>query len=232
MSRPDHNSLSSAPLARTSGRIQLVEAAVARDLVRKAAPRCPPGRIGLASTRRAAVLRCAASQRAIDSVHVHRGLRLFAAQSTPFRRHGIVERGEVRRAEKIGKLVAERVTFRLGRERCACTRSSLDEKTRAPRCDRFRKNRSEAIGEGSDQFGQQAPRFGGGTFESGCECRSGARQLLFTRATKADTFAIRPTARHALLESLHISDADALSRDCGRHGSASGTAAGPCAPSR
>lgn len=127
MSQPDHNSLSCALLARTPSRIQLDEAALACDFVREAAPRCPPGRIGLPSTRRAAVLRCAASQRATDSVHVHRGLQLFAAQSTPFRRHGIVERGKVRRAEKIGKLVAERVTFRLSFERGAWARSSLDE---------------------------------------------------------------------------------------------------------
>lgn len=127
MSRPDHNSLSNAPLARASGRIELVEATVACDLVREAAPRCPAGGIALPSTRRAAVLRCAATQRATGSVHVHMCLRLFAAQSTPFRRHEIVERGKVRRAETIVKLVAERVTFRLRRERCACTRRSLDE---------------------------------------------------------------------------------------------------------
>lgn len=98
-------------------------------------------------------MRCAASQRAADSVHVHRGLRLFAAQSTPLGRHGIVERGKVQRAETIGKLVAERVTLRLGCERGAWARSSLDEQAHAPRCTRFRKNRSEAIGERSNQFG-------------------------------------------------------------------------------
>ena len=80
-------------------------------------------------------------------------LRLFAAQSTPFRRHEIVERGKVQRAETIGKLVAERVTFRLGRERGACARSSLDEQAHAPGCVRFRENRSKAIGKRGDQFG-------------------------------------------------------------------------------
>lgn len=105
-------------------------------------------------------------------------LRLFAAQSTPFRRHEIVERGKVQRAETIGKLVAERVTFRLRRERGACAPSSLDEQAHAPGCVRFRKNRSEAIGERGEQFGQQAPRFGGGILELGCERRDSARQLL------------------------------------------------------
>lgn len=232
MSRPDHNSLSCALLARATSRLQLDETTVVLDLVRKASPYGSPRRIALPPARRAAVLRCAASQRATDPVHVHMCLRLFAAQSTPFRRHEIVERGKVQRAETIGKLVAERVTFRFGCERCACTRSSLDEQAHAPGCVRFRKNRSETIGERGNQFGYQAPRVGGGAFESGCECRSGARQLLFRGATKTDTFTIRPTARHALLESLHISDADALPRGCGRHGSASGTAAAPCAPSR
>lgn len=232
MSRPDHNSLSCALLARTTSRLQLDETTVALDLVRKASPRCASCGIALASARRAAVLRCAASQRATDSVHVHVCLRLFATQSTPLGRHGVVERGKVERAETIGKLVAERVTLRLGCECGAWARSSLDEQAHAPRCVRFLKNRSETIGERGNQFGYQAPRVGGGTFESGCECRSGARQLLFKRATKADTLTIRPTARHALLESLHISDADALPRDCGRHGSASGTASAPCAPSR
>ncbi len=80
-------------------------------------------------------------------------LRLFAAQAAPFRRHEIVKRGKVRRAETIVKLVTERVTFRLRRERCACTRSSLDEQTHASRFVSFRKNRSEAIGERGDQFG-------------------------------------------------------------------------------
>ena len=80
-------------------------------------------------------------------------LRLFAAQSTPFRRHEIVERGKVQRAETIGKLVAERVTFRLGGERGACARSSLYEQAHAPGCVRFRKNRSKAIGKRGDQFG-------------------------------------------------------------------------------
>ncbi len=80
-------------------------------------------------------------------------LQLFAAQSTPFRRHEIVERGKVQRAETIGKLVAERVTFRLGCERGACARSSLDEQAHAPGCVRFRENRSEAIGKRRDQFG-------------------------------------------------------------------------------
>lgn len=75
------------------------------------------------------------------------GLRLFAAQSTPFRRHEIVERRNVQRAETIGKLVAERVTFRLRCERGAWARSSLDEQAHAPRCVRFLKNRSETIGE-------------------------------------------------------------------------------------
>lgn len=125
--------MSGGRLNRTPSRIQLDEPAVAFDLVSKAAPYAPPGRIGLPSNRRAAVLRCAASQRATDSIHVHSGLRLFAAQSTPFRRHGIVERGKVLRAETIGKLVAERVTFRLGRECRAWACSSLDEQTHAPR---------------------------------------------------------------------------------------------------
>ncbi|WP_244105752.1 hypothetical protein [Burkholderia gladioli] len=46
--------MSNAPLARASGRIELVEAAVACDLVREAAPRCPAGGIALPPTRRAA----------------------------------------------------------------------------------------------------------------------------------------------------------------------------------
>ncbi len=232
MSRPDHNSLSYALLARTPSRLQLDKTAVALGVVRETAPRSSAGDIAMPPAWRAAVLRCATSQCATDSVHVHICLRLFATQSTPLGRHGVVERGKVQRAETIGKLVAERVTLRLGCEYGAWARSSLDEQAHPPRCVRFLKNRSETIGERGNQFGYQAPRVGGSTFESGCECRSGARQLLFRRATKADTLTIRPTARHALLESLHISDADALPRDCGRHGSASGTASAPCAPSR
>ncbi len=231
MSRPDHNSLSYALLARTPSRLQLDETAVALDLVRKASPCGPPRRIALPSARRAAVLRCAASQRATDPVHVHMCLRLFAAQSTPFRRHEIVERGKVQRAETIGKLVAERVTFRLGRERGACARSSLDEQAHAPGCVRFRKNRSEANGERGEQFGQQAPRFRGGILESGCERRNSARQLLLRGATEADLFALGTTAPHAGLKPLHDDDGD-VRQGCEQHGSSAGTDAGPCGQSR
>ncbi|KWK15300.1 hypothetical protein WT94_20650 [Burkholderia stagnalis] len=77
-------------------------------------------------------------------------LRLLAAQSTPFRRHEIVERGKVQRAETIGKLIAERVTFRLGCERGACARGSLNEQAHVRRFVRFRKKRSKPIGERSD----------------------------------------------------------------------------------
>ncbi len=231
MSRPDHNSLSCALLARTTSRLQLDETTVALDLVRKASPRCTSCGIALASARRAAVLRCAASQCATDSVHVHRGLRLFAAQSTPFRRHEIVERGKVQRAETIGKLVAERVTFRLGRERGTCARSSLDEQAHAPGCVRFRKNRSEAIRERGDQFGQQARRFGGGILESGCERRECACQLLLRRAAKADMLTVETTAPHAGLKPLHDDGVDAR-RDCEQRESNAGTVAAPCGRSR
>ncbi len=231
MPRPDHNSLSCALLARTTSRLQLDETTVALDLVRKASPRCASCGIALASARRAAVLRCAASQCATDSVHVHRGLRLFAAQSTPLRRHEIVERGKVQRAETIGKLVAERVTFRLGRERAARARSSLDEYAHAPGRVRFRKNRSEAIRERGDQFGQQAPGFGGGILESGCERRDSARQLLLRRATEADVFAVRPAAPHAGLKPFH-DDGDDVRQGCEQRGSGAGTDAAPCGQSR
>ncbi len=231
MSRPDHNSLRCALLAHTTSRLQLDETTVALDLVRKASPCGSPRRIALPSARRAAVLRCTASQCATDSVHVHMGLRSFAAQSTPFRRHEIVERGKVQRAETIGKLVAERVTFRLGRERGACARSSLDEQAHAPGCVRFRKNRSEAIGERGDQFREQAPRFGGGTLESGCERRDSARRLLLGRAAKADMLTVRTAAPHAGLKPLHDDDGD-VRQGCEQHGSSAGTDAGPCGQSR
>ncbi len=231
MSRPDHNSLNGFLLTRTSTGLQLDETAIAFDLVRKASPCGSPRRIALPPARRAAVLRCAASQRATDPVHVHMCLRLFAAQSTPFRRHEIVERGKVQRAETIGKLVAEHVTFRLGRERGACARSSLDEQAHAPGCVRFRKNRSEAIGERGDQFGQQAPRFSRGTFETGCERRDSACQLLLRRAAKADMFTVGTTAPHAGLKPLHDGDDD-VRQGCEQHGSSAGTDAGPCGRSR
>ncbi len=231
MSRPDHNSLSCALLARATSRLQLDETTVALDLVRKASPYGSPRRIALPPARRAAVLRCAASQRATDPVHVHMCLRLFAAQSTPFRRHEIVERGKVQRAETIGKLVAERVTFRLGCERCACTRSSLDEQAHAPGCVRFRKNRSETIRERGDQFGQQAPRFGGGIVESGCERRDSACQLLLGRAAKADVFTVGTTAPYARLKPRHDDGVDAR-RGCEQRESNAGTGAGPCGQSR
>lgn len=231
MSRPDHNSLNASLLARTPSDLQLDKTAVALDLVRKASPCGPPRRIAVPSARRAAVLRCAASQRATDSVHVHMCLRLFAAQSTPFRRHEIVERGKVQRAETIGKLIAERVTFRLGRERSACARSSLDERTHAPRCARFRENRSEAIREGGDQFGEQAPRVSGGTFESGCERRDGACQLLLGRAAKADMLTVGTTAPYAGLKPLHDDDGD-VRQGCEQRESNAGTDAGPCGRSR
>lgn len=231
MSRPDHNSLSYALLARTPSRLQLDETAGAFDLVSKASPCGPPRRITLPSARRAAVLRCAASQRATDPVHVHMCLRLFAAQSTPFRRHEIVERGKVQRAETIGKLVAERVTFGLGRERGACARSSLDEQAHAPGCVRFRKNRNEAIRERGNQFGQQAPRFGGGILESRCERRDSACELLLGRAAEADVFTVGTTAPHAGLKPLHDDGVDAR-RDCEQRESNAGTDAGPCGRSR
>ncbi len=231
MSRPDHNSLSCALLARTTSRLQLDETTVALDLVRKASPCGSPRRIALPPARRAAVLRRAASQRATDPVHVHMCLRLFAAQSTPFRRHEIVERGKVQRAETIGKLVAERVTFRLGRERGARARSSLNEQALAPGCVRFRKNRSEAIGERGDQFGQQAPRFSRGTFETGCERRDSACQLLLRRAAKADMLTVGTTAPHAGLKPLHDDGVDAR-RGCEQRESNAGTDAGPCGRSR
>lgn len=231
MSRPDHNSLSCALLARTLSRLQLDETAVALDLVRKTSPCGPSRRIAMPSAGRAAVLRCAASQCATDSVHVQVCLRLFAAQSTPFRRHEIVERGKVQGAETIGKLVAERVTFRLGRERRACTRSSLDEQAHTPGCVRFRKNRSEAIGKRGDQFGQQAPRFDGGTLETGCERRDSACQLLRRRAAKADMLTVGTTAPHAGLKPLHDDGVDAR-RGCEQRESNAGTDAGPCGRSR
>lgn len=227
MSRPDHNPLNGSRLTRMPSGLQLCEAAVTLDLVRKASPRSPPRRITLPSARRAAVLRCAASQRATDSVHVHVCLRLFAAQSTPLRRHEIVERGKVQRAETIGKLVAERMTFRLGRERGACARSSLDEQAHAPGCVRFRKNRSEAIGEHGEQFGQQAPRIGGGALESGCERRDSARQLLLGRAREADLLTLGPAAPHAGLKPFHDDDGDAR-RGCEQRESNAGTDADPC----
>lgn len=231
MSRPDHNSLNASLLARMPSDVQFDKTAIALDLVRKASPCGPPRRIALPSARRAAVLRCAASQRATDSVHVHIRLRLFAAQSTPFRRHEIVERGKVQRAETIGKLIAERVTFRLGRARSACARRSLDEGTHAPSCARFRENRSEAIREGGDQFGEQAPRVSGGTFESGCERRDSARPLLLGRAAEADLFPVRATAPHAGLKPFHDDDGD-VQQGCEQHGSSAGTDAGPCGRSR
>lgn len=231
MSRPDHNSLSCALLARSTSRLQLDETTVALDLVRKASPCGSPRRIALPPARRAAVLRCAASQRATDPVHVHMCLRLFAAQPTPFRRHEIVECGKVQRAETIGKLVAERVTFRLGRERGACARSSLDEQAHAPGCVRFRKNRSEAVGERGKQFGQQAPRFGRGAFESGCKRRDSACQLLLGRAAKAHMLTVGTTAPHAGLKPLHDDDGDAR-RSREQRESNAGTDAGPCGRSR
>lgn len=231
MSRPDHNSLNGSVLTRTPSGLQLDETALALNLVRKASPYSSPRRVALPPARRAAVLRCAASQRATDSAYVHMCLRLFAAQSTPFRRHEIVERGKVQRAETIGKLVAERVTFRLGRKRGACARSSLDEQAPAPGCVRFRKNRNEAIRERGDQFGQQAPRFGGGILESGCERRDSACQLLLRRAAKADMLTVGTTAPHAGLKPLHDDGVDAR-RGCEQRESDAGTDAGPCGRSR
>lgn len=231
MSRPDPNPLNASPLARTPSDLQLDKTAITLDLVRKASPYGSPRRIALPPARRAAVLRCAASQCATDSVHVHIRLRLFAAQSTPFRRHEIVESGKVQRAETIGKLVAERVTLRLRCERGACARSSLDEWTHSPRCARFREKRSKAVREGGDQFGQQAPRFGGGMLESGCERRDSACQLLLGRAAKADMLTVGTTAPHAGLKPLH-DDAGDVRQGCEQRESNAGTDAGPCGQSR
>ncbi len=231
MSRPDHNSLSNAPLARASGRIELVEATVACDLVREAAPRCPAGGIALPPTRRAAVLRCAATQCATDSVHAHMDLRLFAAQAAPLGGHLGIERGQVIRRDAAGELITERMAFRFGRERSANACCDSDECVDAACLDCLASEHREAIGKRRHQRLEQTSRVLGCPVEATGQRGPAARELLSTIAGQADALPRHATAAHTRFNSIH-GGGDVGLQGCERHESGAGTDAALSAPSR
>ncbi len=231
MSRPDHNSLSSAPLARASGRIQLVDATVACDLVREAAPRCPAGGIALPPTRRAAVLRCAATQCATDSVHVHMCLRLFAAQAAPLGGHLGIERGQVIRRYATSELITERMAFRFGGKRGAHACCDSDECVGAARLDCLASEQREAIGKRRHQRLEQTSRVLGCSVEATGQRGPAARELLPEIARQADALPRHATAAHTGFNSIH-GGGDVGLRGCGPHESGVERGAAPYAPSR
>ena len=150
-----------------------------------------------------------AAQAAADALQSHFGLQLFAAQSTPLSGHTFVECGKVSRAELADDLIAERMTFRLGRKGSACARSSYVERVHTPDALRFREEHGNAIGKRRHQVGKEATRLirlGIEAMGERCGC---ARELLRVPAAQLDMLTRHAATPHARLESLHISDADA-----------------------